>query len=327
MHFAFTEDQLLLRDAVRAVLAGECSGTVVRQAWANADGRGGTLWRTLADNGVLGVLAPERLGGLGLSELDQVLLLEEAGYAGVPEPLLETAAVAVPTLVGTAAEGLVPGLVDGSAAATLSVASAPHAPYADTCTIVLAQHGDTVFAVERAAARLRPRTSVDRTRRLFDLEFDPSDATPVCQIGAVELRANLAASAMLVGLGRRMLEMAVEYAKVRTQFGKAIGAFQAVQHRLADALLGLEFAAPVVHRAAWSLAESDPEVGVHVSMAKVFAAEAATRTAKASLQVHGAIGYSTEYDLHLFMKRAWALSSAYGDARAHRRRLAAHLLD
>lgn len=327
MKFAFDDDQLLFRDAVRAVLAGECSAGVVRAAWDNEDGRGGRLWSSLAENGVLSLLAPESLGGLGMTELELVLVLEEAGYAGVPEPLLETAAVAVPTLVGTQLEARVSDLATGAASASLSLGSAPHAPYGESVDLLLAEHEGTLYAVEPASARLTPRTSVDRTRRLADVAFDPDSSIAVGEARVAEQRAAFAASAMLVGLGRRMLDMAVEYAKVRTQFGKAIGTFQAVQHRLADALLALEFAAPVVYRAAYSLANDDPESATHVSMAKVFASEAATGAAKASLQVHGAIGYSTEYDLHLFMKRAWALSSSYGDARFHRRALAAMLLD
>jgi alkylation response protein AidB-like acyl-CoA dehydrogenase len=123
-----------------------------------------------------------------------------------------------------------------------------------------------------------------------------------------------------------MIDMTVEYAKERTQFGAPIGSFQAVKHQLADARLALEFAQPLVYRAAWSIATSDAEQAVHVSMAKAKASSAALLAGRAALQCHGAMGYSYEYDLHLFMKRAWALAAAWGDARWHRTRIRRALL-
>ena len=115
--------------------------------------------------------------------------------------------------------------------------------------------------------------------------------------------------------------MAVSYAKERRQFGKPIGSFQAIQHHLADALLKIRFAKPVVYRAAWSVARCDPAADLHVSMAKCFAADAAEVACRKSLQVHGAIGYTFEYDLHLWLKRAWALRRAWGDPEDHRSRV------
>src|SRR5690606_18200609 len=116
-------------------------------------------------------------------------------------------------------------------------------------------------------------------------------------------------------------ELAVEYAKDRVQFGRPIGSQQAVKHRLADALIALEFAKPLAYRAAWSVAVADPERSLHVSLAKLRASEAARFVAKQSLQVHGAIGYTIEHDLHLWMKRAWALAAAYGTEDFHRDRI------
>jgi hypothetical protein len=127
--------------------------------------------------------------------------------------------------------------------------------------------------------------------------------------------------AVLVGVADRLIAMAAQYANERSQFGKPIGSFQAVKHQLADALVRVEFARPVVYRAAWSLAEGDPDAGLHASMAKAMASEAATVAARTALQVHGAIGYTWEHDLHLWMKRAWALAAAWGDAAAHRARV------
>jgi alkylation response protein AidB-like acyl-CoA dehydrogenase len=130
-----------------------------------------------------------------------------------------------------------------------------------------------------------------------------------------------------VGLSDRMIEITVGYVSQRKQFGVPIGSFQAIKHHLADATLAVEFAKPVVWRAAASITNEDPAASVHASMAKAAASDAAQLASDVALQCHGAIGYTVEYDLHLSMKRAWALIRRAGDARFHRRRVAAALLD
>ena len=144
----------------------------------------------------------------------------------------------------------------------------------------------------------------------------PGDAAAAFDRGA------LAVAAQLVGLGRRMLDLTVGYVVERRQFGVPIGSFQAVKHHLADAALRLEFAAPAVYGAAWSLACGQPSAARDVSVAKALASDAARLTGRIALQGHGAIGYTTECDLHLYLKRAEALSRAWGDAAWHRREVA-----
>jgi alkylation response protein AidB-like acyl-CoA dehydrogenase len=124
-----------------------------------------------------------------------------------------------------------------------------------------------------------------------------------------------------------MLAMTVEYVTARKQFGAPIGSFQAVKHHLADVRIAIEFAAPLTYRAAYSLATADPDAMLYCSMAKARSADAAELAARASLQCHGAMGYSYEYDLHLWIKRAWALSRTWGDAAWHRDRVARAILD
>ena len=134
-------------------------------------------------------------------------------------------------------------------------------------------------------------------------------------------RAAFGTAAQLIGLSRRMLDLTVAYVTERRQFGVPIGSFQAVKHHLADARLQLDFAAPAVHRAAWSLATSDPNAARDVSMAKALASDCAHLVGRKALQCHGGIGYTVEYDLHLFLKRAWALEKLWGDAAWHRDRV------
>jgi alkylation response protein AidB-like acyl-CoA dehydrogenase len=131
---------------------------------------------------------------------------------------------------------------------------------------------------------------------------------------------------MLIGLAERLGDLAGDHARQRHQFGKPIGGFQAVKHRLADALLAVDKARPAVERAGWSMATGQATRARDVSMAKVLASDAATNAARASIQVHGALGYTWECDVHLFAKKAWALAGAYGDARWHRRRVAEAVL-
>src|SRR5262249_37977432 len=155
-------------------------------------------------------------------------------------------------------------------------------------------------------------STVDHSRRLARVEWKP--VTPVgdrtSRSDAFE-RGALGTAALLVGLARRMLDITVEYARQRHQFGVPIGSFQAVKHHLADVRGAIEFARPLVYRAAWSVSEGEPDAPIHVSMAKALSSDAAALSATHALRCHGAIGYSFEYDLHLFMKRAWALAATW----------------
>jgi alkylation response protein AidB-like acyl-CoA dehydrogenase len=217
VNFSFSDEQLLLRDTVRALLERECPASLARAALTDADAHV-PVFKRLDE---IGVFDP------ALTDLDLVLVFEEAGRAALPGPFVERIA------------------------------------------------GD---------------------------DFD---------------RAALGCAAQLCGLARRMVDMTVDYVKARQQFGVAVGSYQAVKHHLANALLGIEYARPVVSYAAYAPTERD------VSFAKVYASRAADRAARAALQCHGAIGYSFEYDLHLWMKRAWALQRAYGTVEFHHRRVTA----
>jgi hypothetical protein len=202
-------------------------------------------------------------------------------------------------------------------------------------TLFILRHGDELHAVPAGAVRLgRAAPSVDGGRRLCPVEWTPSPATRINgDEDAAFCRMSLATAAELIGLGARMLEMTVEYVKVRQQFGQPVGSFQAVKHHLADALVELELARPLVYHAAYALSRpagagvAGSDAALHVSAAKAAASDAAHTVASAALQCHGAIGYSFEHDLHLWMKRAWALGSAWGTAVWHRERVARALLD
>ena len=348
MRFALSEDQAALREAVRELLQRECPPAAVRAGWPGAEAdpeRVRGIWAKLAEMGVLGAAVPEAAGGLGLGACDVVPLLEEAGRVALPLPLAETAFVAAPLLAeadepdggeasGQAAE-LLARLIEGEVLVAASLDGAGLVPFAGVADALLLGDGPGERIRLLPADAAAPVESIDGARalgRALGASASANGATAgtmlelsPAQRAAAWDRGALGAAAQLVGLGRTLLALSTEYVKERRQFGVAIGSFQAVKHHLANSLLALEFAAPAVLRAAWSLDAGAATAGRDVAMAKALASEAAERVAATALQVHGAIAYTTEYDLHLFAKRVWASSRAWGDAEWQRARVGAAL--
>jgi alkylation response protein AidB-like acyl-CoA dehydrogenase len=337
MRFTFTEEQREFQRAVRDFLDKECPPSHVRAMTADESGRSQTLWKGLADLGVVGMTVPEEHGGLEMNEIDMVLVLHEAGRAALPEPLVETTAVSVPLLRdigGPVAAEWLPRIASGDAVVTAWGLEDVGLTDAHVASLVLMRRGDGIAAVPASELRLTAHPSVDATRRLFTYEDSTDDPPELLISGAAATRAldaafdrgALATAAVLCGIADRSIEMAASYARERHQFGKPIGSFQAVKHLLADALLGLEFARPLVYRAAWSIANDVPERSRDVSMAKAATSDAAVGACRSALQVHGAIGYTHEHDLHLWLNKGTALAGAWGTASWHRERVARSLL-
>jgi alkylation response protein AidB-like acyl-CoA dehydrogenase len=298
--------------------------------WASGDRSGGlALWHKIAGLGVTALAVPERWGGLGASLLDVVVACEELGHHAVPGPVAESAA-AVPELIAALADERLsarwlPGLAAGDLIATLALPPwLPYAADADAAGLVLlAEPG----AVRLATAGARHQ-SVDPARSLSDvrggevLARGPAVADAVARAQAA---GTLACAAQLLGAGRALLAAGVSHARQRIQFGQPVGSFQAVKHQLADVAIGLEFARPLLDAAAVALTEG-PGAGTDgtgtaardVSAAKVACTDAARRAARAALQVHGAIGYTQEHDLHLWLTKVRALAGAWGSQAEHR---------
>jgi hypothetical protein len=288
MHFALTAEQRELGAAVRDMLAKECPADVARAGDVKA------LWPKLAALGVLGG------GEFGL--IESVVVCLEAGRACLPGPLPETYAASA------VSDDWSGRIADGA----LVTAAAPYAAYADIADGVVV--GDAI----RSDVTATPVSSVDPARPLFSVD-GASVVGRAFDVGA------LTTAAYLVGVGQAMIDQSVAYAGTREQFGRVIGSFQAVKHRLADALIAVEFARPVVLAAAWSLDHEQPQSSRDVSHAKVRASRAAQTAAKAALQVHGAIGYTEECDLVIWLRRTWSLAPSFGDEAAHRARIASSL--
>lgn len=319
MRFSFTDDQRLFAESLRDLLAKECTPAHVRAVWDDGTGHAPELWRRLGDMGVLSVLVPEGAGGMGGTLVDAVLLFQELGRAAVPGPVLEHLAVVAPLAAATVSGDWAAAIVDGSTVGTAWIDASPYVAHAQVADVVLTRTGwRQGFEVDQIEA-------IDGGRRLGTLRGGEEIPHHHDLDRAFDTMA-LAVSAYLIGLSERMIDVAAEYARQREQFGKPIGSFQAVKHLLADALLKVEFAKAPTYRAAWSLATGQPDARRDVSMAKALASEAAYRTSRSAMQVHGGIGYTWEADLQLWMKKAWALSRAYGDPTFHRRRVRAVVL-
>jgi len=319
--FALSAEQHQFADSLHAMLA-DADAMRAARSWADgATAPGRALWRRLGDLGVTALAVPEKAGGLGAQPIDWVLACEELGHHAMPGPVAETVA-AVPVLLqehDLREHDLAAGLADGTVLASL--AAPPLVPYAVDADLILHISGGTVRRGRPGPAL----SSVDRTRQPFPvtpgkvLFTDTGAAARACDAGA------LACAAQLLGAGRALMETTVAYAKQRVQFGRPIGQFQAVKHQLADVLIGLEFARPLLWRAALAFGDDEPTAARDVSAAKVACAAAADRAARTALQVHGAIGYTLECDVGIWLLRVRALIPAWGDPSWHRARVAASL--
>ncbi|MFF7390363.1 acyl-CoA dehydrogenase family protein [Streptomyces scabiei] len=309
MRFLLDTEQRAFAESLDAMLAAADTPAVVR-AWGRGEHEAGrAVWARLGDAGVFALAAPEVYEGVGPLPVELAVAFVELGRHAVPGPLVETVTATV-LLAGLddpgPAKRLLPALVSGEAMATVAPSPGSYALDGDAATTRL------TLAPETGELRLAPghgpvRRSLDPARRLTPLSpgGDLLAADPSLLSHAL-VRARLAVAAQALGVGLALLDRTVAYVRQRTQFGVPVGSFQAVKHQLADAKVALEFARPMVFGAAVTLDPAD------AAAAKVTACEAAYTTARTALQAHGAIGYTAEYDLSLWLTKARALRSAWG---------------
>jgi alkylation response protein AidB-like acyl-CoA dehydrogenase len=364
VNFSFSDDQILLKNSVRAALDDQCTPAHVRSMADDAKGYGAELWGEMAKLGWLGLPFPEDQGGAGLGFVELALVLEEMGRAAYPGPFFATvvlgglglmlggsaaqkdkwlAAIASGKARATAA--LVEEQLDWDPASTAATADKSgggwalsglkrFVPWAETADVVLvparSPEGLSLFLVDPRAAgvTLKPMVGIDLTTRWSEMRLDkvavgadailgrPGAAGPVLE--SLLRRAAVMSSAEMLGAARRCLDMSVEYAKVREQFGQPIGSYQAIRHRCAEMLLEAENAHAAVYYAAWALSAGADDAAIASSVCKSYVNEAARKVCGDAIQVHGGIGFTWEYDLHLYMKRAKALEPLYGDTEYHR---------
>lgn len=296
MEFLIAPERLELAEAVRDFLVGTHGPEVLRRLDSEAN-RDSEIWQSLVEMGLPGLLVPEENGGLGMKLLDAALIARECGRVCLAEPLVESAFVAVPWLLAKGETGDLEAVANGQKKVTVGHQINGYEGDGD---------GEALDSVDP----LRILTKGD------GLSDDPH----LLNLGA------LMAAAQLVGQAEAMLDQAIEYAKVREQFGQPIGGFQAIKHQLADVAVALEFARPVLWRAAQAMDDGIKSADLHVSHAKLAATDAAYLSAETAIQVHGAMGYTYEVDLHFWMKRSWALAGAWGSRGFHQQRVDAAIV-
>jgi alkylation response protein AidB-like acyl-CoA dehydrogenase len=346
MDFELSPDQVALQEAARGLLDDRADHDHVRAHLQSGRPFDEGLWRSLADQGWLGIALPEADGGIGLGWVEAAVLLEQVGRHTAPVPFLPSllaltvlaAAEQPPTdWVADLASGERIGCVGWSKAPDALVAEragdgwtvsgrvgpVEGAAVADVAVVVTAEQA---FAVElEGVGRPPAEPAMDGTRVLSWLTFD---GAPASYLGGADLvaavvdRGAVGACAEMLGGSGRVLELAVQYAKDRVQFGHPIGSFQAVKHRCADMLVDVEGIRSATWYAAWAISAGDPDASAAASTAKVWSSDAARRVMASGLQVHGGIGFTWDHDLHLYMKRSQFDRVSYGDAAYHRARLA-----
>jgi alkylation response protein AidB-like acyl-CoA dehydrogenase len=326
MDFDLSDDQLALRAGARELLDAQASSARLRAHTETGVGFDTALWSAMADQGWLGIEVAEAQGGVGLGAVEVAVLCEELGRHAAPAPFVSTV-LAIDALRGAGEDAWIDRLVSGDALACVAWDATAPVPYAPSADIAVVITDDGVYVME-IDDRPRRQPAMDLTRELGWLAYDPARAR---RLGGVDARTRLLdrgavfCAADMLGSASRALDLAVEHAKDRVQFGRPIGSFQAVKHRCADMLVDVEGMRSTVYWAAWCIGAGDPEASVAASTAKTWCSDASKRVMSSALQVHGGIGFTWEHDLHFFMKRAQLDQLAFGDASAHRARLTALL--
>ncbi len=317
-----------------------------------------TLWKKMAEQGYTGIIFPEEYGGVGLGKVELALLMEEAGRALLPGPFFSTVPLAGAVIDAVASpeskkKYLAP-ICAGDARSTVAFLEAnaswnfvdihvsavnatltgeklfvPDAAVADFI-VVIARNGVFAVASKAPGMRITPMLGMDLTRKLYRVEFQNTPAEKIGDVAALAEGFDIATTALvceLVGGMQRTLDITVEYAKMRKQFGKPIGMFQAVQHQCADMYLETESSRSAAYYAAWALEENVADASVAVSIAKMYTSDAARNVGNRGIQVHGGMGFTWENDVHLYYRRAKSSETAFGDSTFHRERIARLVID
>lgn len=355
MNFGLSESQQILKNNARKFFAAECPVSEVRRIMETASAHDEKLWRRMAEQGFLGVVIPEEAGGMGLGMVELAALSEEMGRALVPGGFLSTL-LAAAAIDGAGSKKHLAAIASGEVKATFALVEAggswdpdrvampglkgekmfvPDAGSADVVVVAARDQGElALYLTDAKSVKKTAMPAVDLTRRLYKLEFTDTagellargEAARKALDHALDL-ATVALCAEMAGGMQRTMEMAVEYAKTRKQFGKPIGQYQAVQHQCADMLIWTESSRSAAYYAAWALDNQASDARAAVSVAKVYASDACREVGNRGVQVQGGMGFTWENDVHLYYRRAKASEIAFGDATFHRERIARLVID
>jgi alkylation response protein AidB-like acyl-CoA dehydrogenase len=330
MDFAFSEEQELLRASARDYLTDRFPAERVVALAESAAGWDPATWKELAD---MGWLDPS----LGL--LEHAVLAEETGHALMPAPWFSTVALAGPLLDDELREAVGAGERSVTLAqhGTVSVSAGKLSgtktlvPDLTSVTDVIVATDDGFYVVAATPEVVVARSTMDRTRRLGELHLDntparklPADVTALSDVRRISLAL---ASCEAIGIAQRALDLAAEHAKTRQQFGRVIGTYQGVSHRVADIFVAVQLGRSLAYWSAWAVSEDDPQQDLAVAAAKSAATAAAVFACESAIQVHGGIGFTYEHVLHRYYKRAQWLEAFEGYGREHRAAIATAILD
>ncbi len=339
MDFTFTEDQLLFRETISRFLMTEAAPEKLRDIWSTEQNSTDELLQQISAQGLSALSIPEANGGLAMGDIAWSLMSQELGYYAIPDPLANSAYVGAGLICAlddsvTVKDDYLNKICEGQLRLAISHECSPLVADAELAEVLLIQHGDEVHLVPRDKIEQIPNPSIDASRRLATINWQVSPETCVASGQAGKNiwretlnRGALSVAGQLLGLAQRMLDLSVEYSLQRKQFGKEIGSFQAVKHQLANVAGKIEIAKPVLYRAACSLENNHPLSDIHVSQARNFCSDAAALAARNGIQVHGAMGYTWEVDLQMYMKRSWALNNTWGDSISHQARVKDYVLN
>ena len=339
MDFTFTEDQLLFRETISRFLMTEAAPEKLRDIWSTEQNSTEELLQQISAQGLSALSIPEANGGLAMGDIAWSLMSQELGYYAIPDPLANSAYVGAGLICAlddsvAVKDDYLNKICEGQLRLAISHECSPLVADAELAEVLLIQHGDEVHLVPRDKIEQIPNPSIDASRRLATINWQVSPETCVASGQAGKNiwretlnRGALSVAGQLLGLAQRMLDLSVEYSLQRKQFGKEIGSFQAVKHQLANVAGKIEIAKPVLYRAACSLENNHPLSDIHVSQARNFCSDAAALAARNGIQVHGAMGYTWEVDLQMYMKRSWALNNTWGDSISHQARVKDYVLN
>ncbi len=324
----------MMADVARELLAAKCDTATLRRQMAEDAVFDDARWQALSELGLQGILVPEEAGGLGLGGADLVQVAQACGAVCLPEPLVDLAGVVAPLLAECGASDALARVLEDGALIVLAHPLTPFVAFADKAKAAILCDDDGLRLVQRADLTLTAEPGIDPLRNLFSVSAEPGageriagpDTAPALLARAAG-RGALFAAAQMLGSAQACVDLGVAYAQERKQFGRPIGVNQAIKHHLATAQVKIEFARPVVHAAAVLEPDAGPQSRARISHARLAAAEAADLAARTAMQVHGAMGYSWEVDVHFHLKRTLALSSLWGTAEHHRKIIAARVFD
>ena len=320
MNFIFTEEQTQFKDAIKSFLAEECAPASIRDGWQKNKSFNLERWKNLIELGVLSSNLSEEKGGLGMDQVTLAMMVEEMGYAGLPEPVAEQIFLVndvIPFLPKNITEAVESNYNDGTQYIALAHPLAPNPLFLnDAAGLILLDNSECKF-IAKDDMDFEIISSNDPSRELFKIS-SMNDAISTSENfdelnSAVSSRGSLMTAALLIGLAQKMIDLSSVYVLDRAQFGKPIGSFQAVKHMLADVAVKIEFAKPAVYRAAYSLSQNNPKSALHCAHAKLMCTQAAELACKNSIQAHGAMGYTWEMDLHIYMRKAWSMMACWGN--------------